>query len=122
DVLVVAWLWFWIWLATKLYALVLTLGTPGAKLAGAGDGMANGLADAGARAHKVPLAGDSLAEPFTRAAGAARSLAEAGRAEQQAVHRLAWVLALLLLSVPVAVVLFGWLPLRVRWIRRASTA
>jgi hypothetical protein len=122
DLLVVAWLWFWIWLATRLYALVLTLGLPGQKLAGAGDGMANGLAEAGAKVHRVPVAGDSLAEPFTRAATAARSLADAGRAEQTSVHRLAWVLALLLLAVPVAVVLLGWVPRRARWVRRASVA
>src|SRR6266702_1897848 len=80
DVLVVAWLWFWIWLATKLYGVVLKLGVPGQKLAGA------------------------------------------GRDEQHAVGQLAWIAALLLLAVPVAVVLFGWLPLRLRWIRRASAA
>ncbi len=122
DVLVVAWLWFWIWLATKLYGVVLKLGVPGQKLAGAGDGMANGLADAGSKAHRVPVAGDSLAGPFTKAADAARSLADAGRDEQHAVGQLAWIAALLLLAVPVAVVLFGWLPLRLRWIRRASAA
>jgi len=122
DLFVVAWLWFWIWLAVKLYHLVGTLAVPGQKLTGAGDGMANGLADAGSKVHRVPVAGDSLAEPFTRAADAARSIADAGRAEQHTVHQLAWVLALLLLSVPLAVVLLGWLPLRVRWVRRASAA
>src|SRR6266545_1699921 len=94
DLFVVAWLWFWIWLATKLYGLVLKLGVPGQKLAGAGDGMADGLADAGSKVHRVPVAGDSLAGPFTKAADAARSLADAGREEQQVVHQLAWVLAL----------------------------
>src|SRR6266545_4615408 len=118
DLFVVAWLWFWIWLATKLYGLVLKLGVPGQKLAGAGDG----LADAGSKVHRVPVAGDSLAGPFTKAADAARSLADAGREEQQVVHQLAWVLALLLLAVPVALVLLGWLPLRLRWIRRAGAA
>jgi hypothetical protein len=121
DVLAVAWLWFWIWLAMKLYQLVEQLAAPGRKLAGAGDGMANGLADAGAKVHRVPVAGDSLAEPFGKAADAARSLAAAGREEQQAVHQLAWALALLLLLVPVAVVLL-WLARRVRWVRRASAA
>jgi hypothetical protein len=122
DLLVVAWLWFWIWLATKLYSVVLKLGVPGQKLTGAGDGMANGLADAGAKAHRVPVAGDQLAEPFAKAADAARAIADAGRDEQHAVHQLAWIAALLLVSVPVAVVLFGWLPLRLRWIRRATAA
>jgi hypothetical protein len=122
DVLVVAWLAFWIWLATKLFGLVLKLGVPGQKLAGAGDGMADGLSDAGSKVHRVPVAGDSLAGPFTKAADAARTLADAGRDEQHTIRQLAWVFALLLLAVPVAVVLLGWLPRRVRWIRRASSA
>jgi hypothetical protein len=122
DLLVVAWLAFWIWLATKLFDLVLKLGVPGDKLASAGDGMAKGLSDAGSRVHRVPVAGDSLAEPFNSAADAARTLASAGRDEQHAIRQLAWVLALLMLAIPVAIVLLGWLPRRVRWIRRASAA
>src|SRR5438067_9310221 len=105
----------------KLYELIQQLAAPGQKLAGAGDGMANGLADAGAKVHRVPVAGDSLAEPFGKAADAARSLAEAGREEQHAVHQLAWALALLLLVVPIGVFLI-WLSRRVRWARRASAA
>src|SRR2546421_2459952 len=121
DLLVVAWLWFWIWLAMKMYQLVERLGTPGQKLASAGDGMANGLADAGSKVHRVPVAGDSLAEPFSKAADAARSLADAGRDEQQAVHQLAWALALLLLVIPVSLTLV-WLSRRVRWVPPAGVA
>ena len=122
DLFVVAWLAFWIWLATKIFGLVLKLGVPGQKLAGAGDGMADGLGEAGQKVHRVPVAGDSLAGPFTKAAAAARSLADAGRDEQHAIRQLAWVLVLLLLAIPVAIVLLGWLPRRIRWIRRASAA
>ncbi len=122
DVLVVAWLWFWIWLAIKLYNLVEKLAVPGQKLAGAGDGMAGGLSDAGGKLDRLPAVGSGLASPFNKAADAARSLAAAGREQQQVVHDLAWALALLLLLVPVSLILFGWLPLRLRWIARASRA
>jgi hypothetical protein len=84
--------------------------------------MARGLTDAGTEVHKVPVAGDSLAGPFNRAADGARGLADAGREQVAIVHDLAWVLALLLLAIPVALVLFGWLPWRLRWVRRASAA
>src|SRR2546430_9621943 len=122
DLFALAWLIVWIWLATQFYGMILKLAVPGQKLASAGDGVAGGLSDAGSKVHKVPVAGASLSEPFTKATDAARSLADAGRGQQQAVHELAWILALLLLAVPVAVVLFGWLPLRVRWVRRATAA
>lgn len=122
DLFVLVWLIFWTWLAVTLYDLVVKLGVPGQKLADAGDGMAGGLTDAGTQARKVPVAGDSLAEPFRSAAQSARSLADAGREQVAIVHDLAWVLALLLLAVPVALVVFGWLPWRLRWVRRASSA
>jgi hypothetical protein len=118
----VAWLWFWIWLAVNLYHVVLKLAVPAQKLTGAGDGMAGGLSDAGSKVGKVPGLGGSLSAPFGKAADAARSLADAGREQVAIVRNLAWVLALLLLIGPVTVVLVGWLPLRVRWIRRASAA
>jgi hypothetical protein len=122
DLLVVAWLGLWVWLAMKLYQLVLTLRVPGQKLAGAGDGMAGGLSDAGGKVDRVPGIGGSLATPFNQAAEAARSMADAGRQEVAVAHDLAWALALLLLVGPVLAVLLGWLPLRLRWIRRASAA
>ena len=122
DLFVAAWLAVWIWLAVKLYDLVLKLAVPGQKLAGAADGMAGGLSDAGGKVDRVPGVGASLASPFNSAADAARSMADAGRQEVQIAHDLAWALALLLLVGPVLVVLVGWLPLRVRWIRRATAA
>ncbi|TML21766.1 MAG: hypothetical protein E6G35_17000, partial [Actinobacteria bacterium] len=47
DLFMLIWLVFWTWLAVQLYHLVLGLGVPGQKLAGAGDGMAGGLSEAG---------------------------------------------------------------------------
>jgi hypothetical protein len=122
DLAVVAWVSLWVWLAVKLYNLVEKLAVPGQKMASAGDGISGNLADAGNKVGKVPVAGDSLQAPFSKAADAAKSLADAGREQQAIVHDMAWVLALLLLLVPVAVVLFVWLPSRLRWISRASAA
>src|SRR2546423_11706977 len=107
DALVVAWLVFWIWLATRLFGLVLKLGVPGQKLAGAGNGMADGLSDAGSKVHRVPVAGDSLAGPFTKAADPARSLAAPGRDEQQTVRQSAWVFVALPVAVPISDWYFG---------------
>jgi hypothetical protein len=119
DVLIVAWVAFWIWSATRVYDTVLKLAVPGEKLEGAGEGMAGGLSSAGDKVDNVPAGG---APPLDQAAGAAQAIAEAGREQQQAVHNLAVTLVVLLLVVPLSLVLFVWLPLRVRWIRRASLA
>jgi hypothetical protein len=122
DLLVLAWIAFWVWAGTWVYDRVSRLAVPGQQIEGAGVGMAGGLSDASDKIGSVPVVGDALASPFDRAATAAESLADGGRAQQAAVHNLALALVALVLIVPLALVLLGWLPLRLRWIHRATLA
>ena len=122
DVLVVIWVYAWIRAGFWVHSMVLKLGVPGQKLEGAGTGIADNLADAGSKVGRVPLVGDQLIQPFTRAADAARSLADAGRQQQEIVGTVALIVALTVVALPLALVLFGWLPLRLRWMRRAGVA
>lgn len=122
DLFVVGWVAFWVWASFKVYATVLKLAAPGKALEDAGTNMAGGLSDAGDKVDNVPAVGGQLATPFDKAAAAAQSIADAGRAQQDAVHNLAIAMVVLMLVVPTALVLFVWLPLRIRWIRRASIA
>jgi hypothetical protein len=122
DLFIAAWIYGWIWAAMKLHDLVEKLAVPGQKMEGAGGGIASNLAEAGKRLGGLPLAGDALSTPFDKAASAARSLADAGHEQQKIVGDLALALSLALVVVPMALVLFGWLPLRVRWMRRAGAA
>ncbi|WP_088979333.1 hypothetical protein [Micromonospora coxensis] len=122
DLLVAVWVYAAIRFALWLHDLVQRLAVPGRKLEGAGGGLADNLADAGGKVGRVPLVGDELTAPFTRAADAARSVAEAGRDQQELVGQLALALSVAALVFPLGLVLFGWLPLRVRWMRRASSA
>ena len=122
DIFIVIWVYLWIRAGLWVHDVVLKLGVPGQKLEGAGNGLADNLADAGGKVGRVPLVGDQLTKPFKGAADAARSLAEAGRQQQQIVGNVALVVALVAVAVPLALVLFGWLPLRLRWMRRAGVA
>ncbi|MEW2382964.1 hypothetical protein AB0873_12885 [Micromonospora sp. NPDC047707] len=122
DLLVVAWVYASVRGALWLHDLVQKLAVPGQKLEGAGGGLADNLAEAGGKVGRLPLVGDELTAPFERAAGAARSLAEAGRDQQELVDQLALALAVAVLVFPLGLVLLGWLPLRVRWMRRAGAA
>jgi hypothetical protein len=122
DLFVVAWVYGWVRGALWLQDQVQKLGVPGAKLEAAGTGIADNLADAGGKVGRVPLVGDDLTAPFTRAADAARGVADAGRQQQEAVHTMGWMSAVLLLAVPLGLVLFVWLPWRIRWMRRAAVA
>src|SRR4051794_39798882 len=91
DIAVVIWVYAWIRGGIWLHGTVLKLGVPGHKLESAGDGIANNLADAGGKVGRVPLVGDQLTKPFTGAADAARSLADAGRQQQEVVGNLALI-------------------------------
>ena len=122
DVVVVIWVYLWIRAGLWVHDMVEKLAVPGQKLQSAGTGIADNLADAGSKVNQVPLVGDQLVKPFDGAANAARALSDAGRQQQQIVGQMSWVLALLAVSVPLALVLFVWLPLRLRWMRRAGLA
>ncbi|MEV6346573.1 hypothetical protein [Actinoplanes sp. NPDC051851] len=123
DILVVVWVYAWIKVALWVHDVVEKLAVPGQKLESAGSGIADNLAEAGSKVGRVPLVGDELTKPFTGAADAARSLADAGQQQQQEyVDQLALILPLMAIAVPLALVLFLWLPLRLRWIRRAAVA
>ncbi|TDB69674.1 hypothetical protein [Micromonospora sp. KC723] len=122
DLLVVVWVYAAIRFARWLHDLVQRLAVPGEKLEGAGGGLADNLAEAGGKVGRVPLVGDELTGPFERAAAAARAVAEAGRDQQELVGQLALALSLAVLVFPLGLVLFGWLPPRVRWMRRAASA
>ena len=122
DILVVVWVYAWIRAGIWINDMVEKLGVPGQKLQEAGTGIAGNLADVGGKVGRVPLVGDELTGPFNSAAGAARSIAEAGRQQQEAVDNMALALALLIIAMPLALVLFVWLPLRLRWMRRAGVA
>jgi hypothetical protein len=122
DLLVVVWVYAWIRAARWLYDLVSKLAVPGRKLEGAGNDLASNLAGAGRRVDRLPAVGDALASPFAHAADAARMLASAGHEQQVIVHDLALAVSIGLVAVPLGLVLLGWLPWRVRWMRRAGAA
>jgi len=122
DVFVVAWVYAWVRLGMMLYDLIQRLAAPGRKLEGAGDGLASNLNSAGDKIKSIPGVPDSVAAPFTNAANAATSLANAGREQQDIVNDLAWTLSIVIVVVPVLMLVGTWLPLRIRWMRRASAA
>jgi hypothetical protein len=122
DIFVVIWVYLWLRVAFWIHDVVEKLAVPGQKLEGAGSGIADNLAEAGSKVGRVPIVGDELTGPFTGAADAARSIADAGRQQQEFVEQLALILPAVAVGVPLALVLFLWLPWRLIWIRRAGVA
>ena len=122
DALVALWVLVWARIGWAVHEAVGMLAAPGRQLERAGDGLADGLAEAAESTSDVPFVGDGLSGPLDAAAGAGSALARAGVAQQEAVSLLALVLALLLAGIPIAWALQRWLPGRLAWSRAAGAA
>lgn len=120
DVGFVLWVVVWLLIATRLYDLVLTLGTPGEAIESAGSSIRDNMVGAGDAVDSVPVVGDTARSPFDRMSEAGQAIADAGRGQQEAVAKVAWFAAFCVAAVPIATLAVIWLPLRIRFIRRAG--
>ncbi|MFC1436286.1 hypothetical protein ACEZDB_37195 [Streptacidiphilus sp. N1-3] len=111
-----------VWFALLVHDAIMLLAGPGRAAESAGDQLAGGLNDAGNAASKVPLLGDTLKKPLVSAAEAGSGLARAGESVQHSVSHLAFLVAVVLVVLPVLTVLALWLPPRLRWVRASASA
>lgn len=122
DLFVLVWVVVWVRVGMAVHRTVLLLAEPGRRLSSGADGVAGGLTDAGRQVDRVPGVGDDLRGPFDRAAGAAGSIAAAGRRQVEAVQTLSTLLGVVVAAAPILIVLLVWLVLRIRFTVRATTA
>ena len=122
DLLLVGWIALCTALGLTVFKLTDALGAPGRKAAEAGDGLAEDLRRMSEPVGKVPAVGDQLRAPIDGAASAAARLAEAGRDQAHAVEQLAYLLAGITIGLPVLFAVLIWLPRRIRFSRRATSA
>jgi hypothetical protein len=122
DLALVVWCVVWILVGMWVHDLFTGLAGPGEFIERAGVDLEQRLVDLGGEMSDVPVVGDDLREPFAAASRAGRSLAEAGRAQQDVVHDVALWLGVLFALLPILLALGGWLPGRLEWIKEASAA
>ncbi|HLN79342.1 MAG TPA: hypothetical protein VK204_20020 [Nocardioidaceae bacterium] len=120
DLLLVVWVYLWVQVSLVVRDATLTLAEPGRQISDAGNGLAGQLRDAGRTVGDLPLVGGDVRAPFDGAGGAAERIAAAGDAQVQAVHDLAFWLALAIGAIPILIALGVYLPLRWRFIRQAT--
>lgn len=120
DALLLAWLLVWIEIGMAVHDATMRLARPGEEIADAGNGLAERLRDASSVVGDTPLIGDSLQSPFDGAGDAADQIAEAGVAQVEAVGHLANWLGWSVGLIPILVMLAVYLPLRWRFVRRAT--
>ena len=122
DVLFVCWLAAWILVGGVVHEATMGLAEPGRSTTSVGTELAQNFRDAGTAVEGLPVVGERVRAPFDRAAGSADRLAGAGRQMVGAAERLADWLRLAVTLVPILVVGVFYLPGRVRFVRRATSA
>ncbi len=122
DLGMLAWTVLWVLVARTVHGAVLVLAEPGQAVQDLGASVAGNMTSAAEAASGVPVVGDELASPFEALADASGSVSDAGIAAQDAVGTLAFVLAVVLVVLPVGWLALRWLPWRVGYAREASAA
>src|SRR3712207_859162 len=120
DFSLIVWVLVWVWVATIVHDATLKLAVPGQRIDAAGSELGDRLRDADSTVGDIPLVGDDASEPFDGAGGSADQLAAAGRSQVEAVESLATWLGLAVALIPILIALLVYLPLRIRFIRRAN--
>lgn len=122
DLVLLAWIAGWAWAGRVVHEATLELGRPGRATASAADEMAGRFHDIEGQIGAIPGVGDDLASPFRGAASAAESLAAAGRSQAETVADVAVLVGIAVFLIPVLLVSVLYVPVRIRFVRRASGA
>ncbi|QIX26741.1 hypothetical protein ncot_09090 [Nocardioides sp. JQ2195] len=122
DIFFVAWMGFWIWQGIGTFQSTMDLTTPTDRTRVAATSLAENMGEAADSLGAIPLIGETAASPFLRAQESAQELADAGERTEHSLRVLAWKLGLSLALGPTALYGAFHLPLRLRFVRRATDA
>lgn len=120
DLLAAAWVAIWIWVATTAHDWVLELRAPGDGLVNAGGDIRDVFTNAADKARRVPLVGDDLSGALGNGTKAGESLIGAGNTQIGVVQDTAFWLQVALITIPILFLLITWLPIRLRYARKAG--
>jgi hypothetical protein len=122
DAWLVVWSILWVWIAVRLHELIMNLATPGQAVSDGATSLAGSIDSAGDAVGGLPVVGESLGAPFDGMSSAARAIADAGRAEADAIAALAMFLSVALAVLAIASFAVVWVPIRISFVRKATAA
>jgi hypothetical protein len=120
DLFALVWVVVWVHAALTLREVILSLNRPGELMSSTGEGFTEHMSTAAENVRQVPLAGEALATPFVNLSETGATLSEAGDSFQETVASLAVTLPTLVAVLPLFLIAATWLPMRARWIGRAT--
>lgn len=119
DVVVVVWIAVWWWARQLIHDAIDAVAGPARWTQEHATDLSGNMADAGATAGQIPLVGDQLSSPFDSAAGTLDGLAASAAEQVTEIERVADIAGWVVLLTPVGIMLALWLPVRLRYFRRA---
>ncbi|MCE0487750.1 hypothetical protein [Ornithinimicrobium sediminis] len=119
DLLALVWVVLWVLLARAVHGAVSALSAPAGPLRDAGSGLEQRMDAVAGTVVDVPVVGERLSAPFSGAAGVGVDLVAAGDSLESSVDRLAMLMGVGTVGLPILLVL-AYLLLRVRYARRAG--
>jgi hypothetical protein len=122
DVFVVLWVFLCVEVGRAAREVVLQLQSPANTLTDAGDGIRGAFDNAARTAGQIPFVGGDLANALGAGTGAGDSIAGAGRDLAGTVASIATGTMVGIIVLGVLPVLLSWLPLRLRYARKAGSA
>src|SRR4051795_4567281 len=120
DLFFLLWLVAWVWVGHVVQHGTMQLSVVGQQTDRSASSLASGLTSAGDSLRDLPVVGGGVSAPFDQMSSASQALAEAGRQQVTAVHRLAWVLGISIATIPILTVGIFFVPTRWRFAREAT--
>lgn len=122
DVFVLVWTIGW-WLVSRAaHGAIAAIAGPARRTGGAAQKMAEDFRSAAESVGSVPGAGSSLRAPFDQAADSMLTVAASANDQVLAIERVADLVGVLTVAIPVLIVVVFWLPVRLRFMINARAS
>jgi hypothetical protein len=122
DLLFLLWLVGWVYIGHLVQHGTMQLAVVGRQTDSSASSLATGLTSAGDPLSGIPLVGGGVSAPFDQMSSASQALAQAGRDQVTAVHRLSWGLGISIATIPILTVGIFFVPVRWRFVREATAS
>lgn len=122
DLFAVVWVIAWYLAGRAVYSVIHAVAEGAREMADVARGTADELADARDRVDAVPAVGDALSRPLDSLASGMAEVVARADAQVTMLNTLAWLAGVVTFLIPVAIMLWLWLPRRVRfWTQARAT-
>jgi hypothetical protein len=122
DLLVLVLIWAAVQAGQAVHTATLKLGAPGRTIEQLGRDAGTNLGSVAEQLGELPFVGADVRGPLDQLTRSTSGIVAAGQQQQAAVGDLAQLLGVVVAAVPILLLLLAWLPVRIRFARRASAA